>query len=103
MQIRPVMPSFKGYIELMANQINSHPSGYTTFNTNSIIVTSPPYSKSDYGSTYISNGGEGYLTECPYYIVQKACILADQNKDSIVKIDSNNKITIQKIKADTKD
>ncbi len=103
MQIRPVMPSFKGYIELMANQINSHPSGYTTFNTNSIIVTSPPYSKSDYASTYISNGGEAYLTECPYYIVQKACILADQNKDSIVKIDSNNKITIQKIKADTKD
>ena len=45
MQIRPVMPSFKGYIELNATRINSHPSGYTTFNTNSIIVTSPPIAK----------------------------------------------------------
>ena len=103
MQIRPVMPSFKGYIELIANQINSHPSAYTTFNTNSIIVTSSPYSKSDYGSTYISNGGEAYLTDHPYYIVQKACVLAEKNKDAIVKIDSENKITIQKIQADTKD
>lgn len=101
MQIRPVMPSFKGYIELNATRINSHPSGSTTFNTNSIIVTSPPYSKSDYASTYISNGGEAYLTDCPYYIVQKACLLADQHKDSIVSIDSENKISIKKLNSDS--
>ena len=100
MQIRPVMPSFKGYIELNATRMNSQPSGYTTFNTNSIIVTSPPYSKGDYGSTYISNGGEAYLTDRPYYIVQKACILADQNKDAVVSIDSENKILIKKFNLD---
>lgn len=100
MPIRPVMPSFKGYIELNATRMNSHPSGYTTFNTNSIIVTSPPYSKSDYGSTYISNGGEAYLTDCPYYIVQKACILADQNKNAIVSIDSEDKISLKKLNLD---
>lgn len=95
------MPSFKGYIELNATRINSSPSGSTTFNTNSIIVTSPPYSKSDYASTYISNGGEAYLTDSPYYIVQKACILADQHKDSIVSIDSENKISIKKFNSDS--
>lgn len=101
MQIRPVMPSFKGYIELNATRINSHPSAYTTFNTNSIIVTLPSYNQSDYGSTYISNGGEAYITNCPYSVVQKACILADQHKNAIVSIDAENEISINKFNSES--
>ena len=103
MQIRPVMPSFKGYIELNATRINSHPSGYTTFNTNSIIVTNANVDERGYqnsGITHISNGGEAYITNCPYYVVQKACILADQNKNAIVSIDSEDKISLKKLNLD---
>ena len=102
MQIRPITPSFNGYIEVHANPYLPHEaqSGNTTFNTNSITITQAPYSKADYYSTYIANSGEAYLSTCPYSVLQKACLLADRHKDAIVSIDSNNHISIKELKLD---
>lgn len=50
--------------------------------------------------THISSGGVSYITKIPYYILQKACILADQNKNAIVSIDSEDKISLKKFNLD---
>lgn len=103
MPIRPVMPSFKGYIELNASPVKYNKYEPTTINTNSIIVTNANVDERGYqnsGITHISNGGEAYVTNCPYYVVQKACILADQNKNAIVSIDSEDKISLKKLNLD---
>lgn len=99
MQIRPITPSFKGYIEISACPVNYNKYEPTTINTNSIIVTNANVDERGYkslGITHISNGGEAYVTSCPYDLVQKACILADQHKDSIVSIDSEYNILVKK-------
>ncbi len=100
MQIRPITPSFKGYIEISASPVKYDKYEPTTINTNSIILTNAPVNERGYknlGITHISNGGEAYVTNCPYSVVQKACILADQNKNAIVSIDSENKISTKKL------
>lgn len=104
MQIRPITPSFKGYIEVSASPVKYDKYEPTTFNTNSIILTNAPVNERGYknlGITHISNGGEAYVTNCAYSVLQKACILAEQNKDALVKIDSKDKITIKKFNSDS--
>lgn len=104
MQIRPITPSFKGYIEVSASPVKYDKYEPTTFNTNSIILTNAPVNERGYknlGITHISNGGEAYVTSCPYDLVQKACILADQHKNAIVSIDSENKISIKKLNSNS--
>ena len=103
MQIRPITPSFKGYIEVSASPVKYDKYEPTTFNTNSIIVTNANVDERGYqnsGITHISNGGEAYVTNSPYYVVQKACILADKYKDAIVSINSEDKISIKKLNLD---
>lgn len=104
MQIRPITPSFKGYIELSASPTTYDKYKPTTINTNSIIITESHVNEMGYknlGITHISNGGEAYVTSCPYDLVQKACILADQHKNAIVSIDSENKISIKKLNSNS--
>lgn len=104
MPIRPITPSFKGYIELSASPIKYDKYEPTTINTNSIILTNAPVNERGYknlGITHISNGGEVYVTNSPYSVVQKACILADQNKNAIVSIDSEDKISLKKLNSDS--
>lgn len=103
MQIKPFAPSFNGYVEVSARRYKpySSQSETTTFNTNSIVITEPPYSESENGdNTYIASSGEAYIASCPYPVMQKACLLADQKKDAIVHINQYNKISITEIKTD---
>ena len=92
MPIRPITPSFKGYIELSASPVKYNKYEPTTINTNSIIVTNANVDERGYQKAYVTN--------CPYYVVQKACILADQNKNAIVSIDSEDKISLKKLNLD---
>lgn len=104
MQIRPITPSFKGYIEVPAKRPRNEYFKPTIFNTNSITLTDGFEPELEYRvfweMTHISSGGVSYITKIPYYILQKACILADQNKNAIVSIDSEDKISLKKFNLD---
>ena len=94
MQIRPISPSFKGYVEAKCkeNLVGSWKDALpVTFNTNSISYSPRPYCSdplADYNRTEIKCGSDTYIADCPYDTFQKACLKSDspEMKGKLVKI-----------------
>ena len=73
MQIRPILPSFKGYVEVNCRQEKNGRLTPMTFNTNSIAF-SPSL---DNGKTEIFYGSQICTADCPYDTFQQTCLKAD--------------------------
>lgn len=88
MQIRPVSPSFKGYVEAKCkeNLDGSWKDALpVTFNTNSITY-SPNAAKECL--TEVHCGNNRYFVNCIYDRFQEACLLSDSDemKGKVVKV-----------------
>lgn len=95
MQIRPTMPSFKGYIQVSARQKGEKNIAIAetryTFNTNSIAFSDKnPYSL-DSGS-YIFHGDKVFQTHTPYNKLQEMVMMSDAHKEYIIALDNSGKI-----------
>ena len=73
MQIRPISPSFNGYVEVNCRQERNGRLTSMTFNTNAISFS--PSLKS--GKTDIYYGSQVCTADCPYDTFQQACLKAD--------------------------
>ena len=93
MQIRPTMPSFKGYIQVNARQKGVKDVPYTkyTFNTNSIAFTEQDPYILDNGS-YIFHGDKVFQTLTPYKKLQKMVMESNAHKNMLITLDNSGKI-----------
>lgn len=73
MQIRPISPSFNGYVEVNCRQERNGRLTSMTFNTNAISFS--PSLKN--GKTDIYYGSQEYTADCPYDTFQQACLKSD--------------------------
>lgn len=94
MSIRPIMPSFKGYIQVHVVSEDDKREKEYTFNTNSIAFTPcNPWDGHRPSSSNIYYGDKIYSTRVCYQDLQRAVIKAEEVHDRIVKVNRHGSIS----------